>query len=160
MVERESRLTVKFSVTGLPDTAGLRIRSTDPIGLYISSRNAEAAQWYFETEIIELATIWKLLVPGRGIGVRLLEGRLDWSIFIISGTGEVVIRTMSLEETREMLRASTPTVLTPIQKLATGRYKDPNGKEFYIVHDPGDMIDEWLVRCIDEDLELERATIN
>ena len=92
--------------------------------------------------------------------MRLLEGRLDWSIFIISGTGEVVIRTMSLEETREMLRVSTPTVSPPVQKLVTDWWKDSNGKKFCIVHDPGDMIDEWLVRCIDEDLELERATIN
>ena len=160
MVEEKSRLAMKFSVTGLPDTAGLRIRSTNPIGLYISSRDAEAAQWYFETKIVELATIRKLLVPKRGAGVRLLEGRLDWSIFIISGTGEVVIRTMSLEETREMLRVSTPTVLPPVQKLVTDWWKDSNGKKFCIVHDPGDMIDEWLVRCIDEDLELERATIN
>ena len=151
---------MKFSVTGLPDTAGLRIRSTNPIGLYISSRDAEAAQWYFETRIVELATIRKLLVPKRGAGACLLEGRLDWSIFITSGTGEVVIRTMSLEETREMLRVSTHIVLQPVQKLVTDWWKDSNGKKFCIVHDPGDMIDEWLVRCIDEDLELERATIN
>jgi len=43
---------VKLLVTGLPESAGLRIRSTDPTGLYVSSRDPAAAQWYFEGTII------------------------------------------------------------------------------------------------------------
>lgn len=151
VTEEDLRLSVKFLVTGIPDTLGLRLRSTEPIGLYISSRNAEAAQWYFEKMIVEFVGVRGLLVPEQGAGLRL-EEKLDWNALTVSGAGETVIRAMSVEETCKMLRVSTPVMLPPVQKLATDWWKDPNENEFCIVHDPGDMIDRWLVESIENDL--------
>jgi len=154
MIETSLRtLTIKLAISGIPDCSGIRIRSIDPTGLYISSQDREAAQWYFETLIIELVCARKLLVVEPGEGVMLSEQYTDWNNFLIQGEGEVIVRTISTQEVTVLKKEGTPIVIPPVQKLHIDWWKDPSGNPFCLVRDPGDAIDSWLIDTVKEDLE-------
>jgi len=146
------QLTVTFTVTGIPDTAGLRIRSTNPTGLYISSKNPEAAKWYFETIIFKLITSLSLLPHKEGGGLHLKE-ELDWDAITFLGTGELTICTMSPEETRAEVKTGTPIIMSPVEDLTVNWWKNPQKNEFCIIYDPGDNMDIWLIESVTEDLK-------
>ena len=150
MVEENSRFTVKFSVSGLPDTAGLRIRSTDPTGLYISSRDAQAAQWHFETKIVEFVSRLGLLVPKQKVCLHLEES-IDWNFVTISGVGEVNICALSVKKTQDIVRTASLVRFSPVQELAIEWLKNSDGNKVCFIRDPGDYIDRWIIDSFMED---------
>jgi len=143
-------LKVAFTVTGLPDSSGLRIKSTEPTGLYISSADAAAAQWYFETQIVQLLLSRSLLDSIPGGGWRFNE-LLDWPKIIVEGHGEAIIRLMNVEETRDIRRDGYRTYIPPVKKLTAEWWRNADGHEFCIVFDGPDMIDEWVLEAVKED---------
>jgi len=145
--------TVRLVVTGIPDSAGLRIRATDPIGLYISSRNPELAKEHFERLILILLMKRQLLTPERG-GSVILAKRPDWKALLVDGSGEVVVRTMSAVEVVAAIRDGEPLILAAAEQLRADWWNDPQGNPFCFVSDHGGNIDEWVTAAIKKDFVL------
>lgn len=151
-MRQHHELVVKFSVSGIPDSAGLRIKTTEPTGLYISSRDPAAAQWYLETMIIHLIIKRGLLKPTPGGGWSLVK-KLDWPDITGAGYGEAIVCTVGRAEVQNMQRKGSPVLIPPVQKLTIDWWNNPKRELLCIVRDEGDMIDGWVVSAITDDLK-------
>lgn len=147
----QKELGVKFSVTGIPDQAGLRIRSMEPVGLYLSSGDPAAAEWHFETLIVQLVMENKLLEWEPGGGLRLLS-ELNWPEIIAAGSGEAVVVTATAEEIANVKKVGNLVIMPPVQKLVVDWWEDPSGRSFCIARDKKEIVDKWFLDALEEDL--------
>jgi hypothetical protein len=145
------KLTIKFIVTGYPEASGLRIRSTEPVGLYVSSADPEAAQWWFERQVVELVAERKVLHREKGEGLApVLE--IDWNEALMSGCGKMIIRTMSVSEVMDTIREGTLDIIPPVKKLLVEWWPGRNNLQtICVVRDNKKTIDSWIVKSMKED---------
>lgn len=146
------QLTVEFAITGLPDTSGLRIKTLSPTGVYISSKDADAAKWHFEFTTIELILKRKLLQLDLGQALAFLHS-IDWDDALTNGYGEVVVRVMTVEEVLTLKQSGHPVIIPPVQKLQIEWWTDPDEQPFCIGRDDTEMIDSWLIEMVKKDFE-------
>src|SRR3989344_2932996 len=100
--ENAKEYAVAFEISAIPDSSGLRIRSTSPVGIYLSSVNREAALWWFMQIILEFAIESGLLPLKQGEGLTTKKDP-DWDLCIAAGTGEVTIQIVSVTDVEECL---------------------------------------------------------
>lgn len=157
-MEQKNELKVTFSVSGIPDRAGLRIRVANPFGLYISSRDEATAQLYFEMLVIQMVIQQGVLVAAPGGGWSLKE-KIDWPASIASGKGEVVVYTTTRAEMMEIKKTGHPIIMPSAKKLIMENWQGPNGHDICIAYeDIGGMMDGWIPTAIKEDLGRLAAT--
>jgi len=153
MGNKPESCVIKFSVTGVPDTAGLRIRLTDRMGIYLSSIDPLAAQSRFEMLVIQFAIERELLVTKNVVGFKIKE-EPDWNSIIISGQGEVEIIQLDFATIKEMVKGSVPyNYIVGRTEIETEWFNSPFGERFCIAHDKGENIDSWLLDEVLKDLE-------
>ena len=154
MGNKPESCVIKFSVTGVPDTTGLRIRLTDRMGIYLSSIDPLAAQDRFEMLVIEFAIERELLVTKGVLGFKLKK-EPDWNSIVISGQGETEVVPVNLSDT-ESLKEAVPVkyiVKSPEMEIEVEWFESPFGEKFCIAHDKGENIDSWLLDEVLKDLE-------
>lgn len=150
------QLKAAFSVHGIPDTSGLRIRSTDPKGVYVSSVRAESATWYFEKAIIEQVIALRLLPLEAGDCLFIPE-RINWDEAVQSGSGIATVTAATRAEAAHLLQGATRLVQTPVEPLVVERWESEAGTPFLLVYDRGDLMDDWLIRSATEDMQTRVA---
>ncbi len=141
--------TVSLQIYGIPESNGLRIRSTNPVGLYVASLDAEAAKFYFQSCILDVLIREELIEAGPGIPI--MSNEVPWDAFVNAGHGTIEFRTLSKDVpasfTANMVRHLPP------KKLTVDRWDAADGKSYYVVRDPDDSkIDEWFLAAIKEDV--------
>lgn len=141
------RLGVKFAVEGIPDCAGLRIKTLEPKGLYVSSEDPEAAKWHFENKVVEYVGACKLLASEKGGGWTLTE-RIDWDAALLAGEAQVAVRTVSAAEARFVRSEGELLLAPPVQMLTVEWFQNSEGAQICIVRDEGDLIDDWIVKAV------------
>ncbi len=155
MEHKPKSCVIKFTVTGIPDTAGLRIRLTDKIGIYISSIDPLAAQKCFEILAVEFAVEQKILITEGVAGFKIKEDP-DWNSVIISGQGEIEVIPLNFAVIKEMLINAVPKnsiLKSPWGELETEWWENPNGGKFCIARDKGGKVDSWLLEEVFKDLK-------
>ena len=155
----QRQLEVEFSVQGIPDSAGLRIKTTNPTGVYLSGKDREAAQRYFEEALLKFASQRRLLhvLPNEGL---TLTKEIDWSASMVDGLGHVTIRVMSFAETVKAIKGAIPTTVPPAQPMIIEWAQSPHIPLLCIVRDKSDTVDRWLVDSIIEDTPPVGSTMN
>lgn len=131
-------------MVGVPDTAGLRIQATNPKGVYVSSTDPEAAQWYFERCVLQLVLRRKLLDVVYGVHAE----PINWPATIHAGHGEICISTIDATTSKEVLRLGYPEILPPCKTLDVKWFSNRQGNEFCLIFDPGARVDGWLVEVL------------
>ncbi len=150
-------MIVPFTIVPIPDTTGLRIKSDNPTGVYVSSVDAFAAKSHFETMLIGLVSELKLIVPPEG-GGWILVGPVAWDAALAAGKGSLVIRTTSPIETRAYMKEGTPSFGPPGRQLPTnwwqmGRMGDgTSGQRIGIACDDSQKVDPWITDNLFADL--------
>lgn len=142
----------KIAITGLPDSDGLRIKSVEPCGLYLSMRNRGAAQLWFERFVLEYALQRSFVHFKPGGGACLADRPLNWDALILVGEGEITVRTVSVEEAAETVREGTPVIIEEHPRPYADWWQAPLG-DLLVIRDEKDRIDPWLVLSIQADLE-------
>ena len=146
---------VSFVVQGRPDEQGLRIRSVSPTGIYISSRNPEAAKWYFETAVGDLLLKQKIieLAPGEALGYY---SRIDWNKALEEGGATIAMQKMSRAETREVTKDASPMIMPPVASLSVSWFANASGDSFCLITDDRNMVDSWIVDAVTADLPIPK----
>lgn len=146
------KIPVSFRVEALPDTQGCRIRTTDPKGLYLSSKNREAAHWYFECVLIKF--LQKTVLKGEGrIGGLGFAHPIPWNMLNIPTTHTVDVSVLSVSEARDVIKTATPNVASPPKKLRVSWWKGPSGRLLCLIDDNEKLVDRWLMESVKRDLQ-------
>ncbi len=154
-MKAEDRLKIAFAISGWPESSGVRIKTTAPTGVYISSKNREAAQWHFPRVVVSFVRMLELLKPEDGGG--LTYSQVNWDKALVDGVGELEIRVTSANEMSEIMRTGTPQIIAPVEKLRIEEWNGPQGGVFFMGWDlPGDKMDKWLVESVTQDLGLPK----
>jgi hypothetical protein len=153
-VKMPERCVIKFRVRGKPESAGVRIRTTDPVGVYASCADRETAISFFQNALRELA-VDRGLVDFRP-GTQF-DHMIDWPTIIDSpsGEGEVVIRVSTQAEIDDVRATGHQVHASSTDTAVTDRWADQYGKKFWIVRDKGDLIDSWLLDQLKADIKAE-----
>lgn len=149
-------VTITFEVRGIPDHSGLRIKTINPPGLYVSSVEPDAAIWHLEATITELAHERKLLIVQKNEGI-LLSAPIDWNAAKESGSGSLTLRHVSEAEVRALMPGSERITRPPCIKLEVRWFIHPKKKIFCVVFDHTDRVDAWLLESLQFDIENDHA---
>ena len=150
------RATIKFQTSLRPESAGVRIRSIEPTGIYVSCADRDTATAFFEYAAMELAVERELIDrhPGQGIA-----GKLDWpGIIHGDGQGEIIVVLETQATIDETQRTGTQVFMTDRDAAVMDRWKDLDGNYFIIVRDNDELVDNWLVDELRKDLDAPSAT--
>ena len=141
--------TIAFEVSGRPESAGLRIKSTKPCGVYVSCADAAEAQGRFEAGIAAFVHRNELLPcpPGGAIG---LAAKIDWDDAIARGGGEAQVTALSAEWTTKFMEGAEPVAETSSQSIVEW-WEHPENGLICVCRDSGDYADEWIDTAIMED---------
>ncbi len=149
-MEQATHYTLHIEISPYPEASGLRIKSTNPAGLYLSTRSRESATYWTGHYAADFVMKRKLLPMRPRLALTQLDPT-DWEKLILEGGGDLYFSICSPEETHEMLKDATPVVIHPVPKLYANWWQGPTGL-MSIVADQED-IDEWIVETIKQDLE-------
>lgn len=142
------KVLVKFQVLRIPESSGLRIKTLEPVvGLYVSSVNAEAAQYYFERTLFSLIIRLKLLPVDGGL---TFDKSIDWQACIEVGGGEVVVQTVTQERALEVMRTEIPDLLPLGVELVVRWMSNKSGSHICFITDTKDSVDLWIVESVME----------
>jgi len=130
----------------------LRIKTIYPTGFYLSSANPEAAKYWFLREVVQWAMASHLFPPNPGCFIGVEEHPLDWQKLLKEGQGDVFIETHTRDETEALKKVSTREIIPSAPKMVTDRWSGPNKEQLWMVRDPGDLIDSWLLDSMKSDL--------
>ncbi|HWB34029.1 MAG TPA: hypothetical protein VG753_01770 [Candidatus Paceibacterota bacterium] len=151
MSDKPRGIEIEFAIYPRPDDAGLRIKTTKPPGLYLSGRDRESAEHYFEQALCIFAHERNLLDrrPNEGI---LYRKEIDWPACIAAGLGRATLCVASIEELMDLLHsASGAPAAPPAQEMLMKNGYIPDTGFICTVHDPGIVDGEWLLRSVAED---------
>lgn len=141
------KISVRFQVLRLPESGGLRIKTLEPLaGLYISSVNALAAQYYFERTLLSFIALFEPLPVDGGL---TFDDSIDWQACIEAEGGEVIVQTLTQETVREIMRTEVPDLLPPRDELVV-RWASKGADHICFITDSEDLIDPWIFEGIQE----------
>ncbi len=142
-------IVVPFTIEPIPDSQGLRIKTIDPWGVMVSSRDPEAAKWYFETTTQRLLTLLDdFKHRGAGFGTHTSP---DWDQALKDGSGTYAVSALTASEVRMFMSDAVP-VLRSAKELVVEHWASPDKKPFILVRDEKDAVDRWFVDCINSEL--------
>ena len=140
-----------MAVSVPPASGGLRIKSLDPVGLYIASADRAAAIWWFQQLIIDLA-LRRGLVQCSVIECFRLAGTIDWDYLAITGRGGFAIEKLSPEEA-ECWQQNEPFFAEEMQELQAWCWKDWKGRDMWLVSD-SHSADPWILESVAVDQQV------
>lgn len=143
-------------VSGIPDGAGLRIKSTGPWGVYVSSVDPGRAQRCFCQCLVQFAIGRRLLTAVPGGGAKLAETQIDWDAMLLNGSGQIGVVVFGAAEGRVVRMHGSPIPHSAKEEMRMEWWRSPQGS-LVIASDPGDRIDGWIVDAVTADLKAAKA---
>ena len=137
----DERVVVPFEVSGIPHAKwGMRIWTTGPTGMYVSSTNGDAAQHFFEVALPYFAFHRKLF---EGTCQIFFSRALNWSSILARGDGEATLRATKFGPLASSIAACRELSVKPPRLLTVRWCHDARGRAYCIIHDPDVASDPW-----------------
>lgn len=150
----QKEIAVSFSIAQIPNSGGMRIKSDKPTGVYVSSNDSEASQFYFLTTLSELVTRRKLIAVGPGESIAWKED-VNWECAAKAGSGTIVLHCVRTSILHVATALGSP-ISPPGKKLTPMWFGNQHGHEICFVSESKDDIDPWLMHAAHADLQRQR----
>lgn len=130
------------------------MKSTNPFGLYLSSKSREAAQYWIFLHAIDFVSKRELLLPEPGGGYS--HEQVDWEKALRESSCDIIIRTLTKDAVQKGMSSLERVTFHPEPKLHADWWQGQNMPMMCVVRDDGDkntVVDgEWLLNSMRRDL--------
>lgn len=142
----DKTFAVEIQVLGTPEPTGLRIRTRNPLGLYLSLSNFAYAIRVFEDQLLDFIFEKEVFPDETYLGPA---EKIDWEKMVANQGGSIIFRVFGEhEEVKDFL---TEIIEAPDSSHSVTVLVLKTGQEVVVISDSIHHIDPWVIQSIEED---------